>query len=188
MRPAQVVEPPDDLEVLPAGELLLDGGRLPGQADRAADRGRLPRRRRGPRPVPGPCPAAAAWSGCGRRSSCRRRSGRARRAPCRAAPQGRCRAARARRRTTSSGPRRESPVPSWSVTPVPSPSTSDDRTYRVDWGTSQINNRRKVTTFAVGVERTGLKRPERARTIGAQRLPGSLKVACDSRALRRTTW
>ena len=26
VRPAQVVQPPDDLQVLPAGELLLDGG------------------------------------------------------------------------------------------------------------------------------------------------------------------
>ncbi len=41
-RPAQVVEAPDDLEVLPAGELLLNGGRLPRQPDRAADRRRLP--------------------------------------------------------------------------------------------------------------------------------------------------
>jgi hypothetical protein len=40
-RPAQVEEPPDDLEVLAAGEFFLDGGRLPGQPDGAADRGRL---------------------------------------------------------------------------------------------------------------------------------------------------
>ena len=40
-RPAPVVQPPDDLQVLPAGELLLDGGRLAGQPDGAADRGRL---------------------------------------------------------------------------------------------------------------------------------------------------
>jgi hypothetical protein len=37
-----VVEPPDELKVLPAGELLLNGRRLPGQADRPADRGRFP--------------------------------------------------------------------------------------------------------------------------------------------------
>jgi hypothetical protein len=36
-----VVQPPDDLQVFPAGQLLLDGGRLPGQPDRPADRGRL---------------------------------------------------------------------------------------------------------------------------------------------------
>jgi hypothetical protein len=35
-----VVQPPDELEVLPAGELLLNGRRLAGQADRAAHRGR----------------------------------------------------------------------------------------------------------------------------------------------------
>ena len=42
LRPAQVVQPPDDLQVLPAGQLFLDGGRLPGQPDRPAHRGRLP--------------------------------------------------------------------------------------------------------------------------------------------------
>ena len=42
VRLAQVVQPPDDLEILPAGELLLNGGRLPGQPDQAADRGCLP--------------------------------------------------------------------------------------------------------------------------------------------------
>src|SRR5262249_57687864 len=41
LRLAQVIEPPDQLEVLPAGELLLNGRRLPGQPDRPADRGRL---------------------------------------------------------------------------------------------------------------------------------------------------
>ena len=41
-RPAQVIQPPDDLKVLPAGQLLLDGRRLPGQADRPADGGGLP--------------------------------------------------------------------------------------------------------------------------------------------------
>ena len=41
-RPGQVIEPPDDLQVLPAGQFLLDGGRLPGQPDRPADRGRFP--------------------------------------------------------------------------------------------------------------------------------------------------
>ena len=39
--PAQVIQPPDDLQVLLAGELLLDGGRLAGQPDRPADRGRV---------------------------------------------------------------------------------------------------------------------------------------------------
>jgi hypothetical protein len=34
--------PPDDLEVFPAGQLFLNGGRLPGQPDRPADRGRVP--------------------------------------------------------------------------------------------------------------------------------------------------
>jgi hypothetical protein len=42
LRLLQVVEPPDQLEVLPAGQLLLKGRRLAGQADRAAHRGRLP--------------------------------------------------------------------------------------------------------------------------------------------------
>jgi hypothetical protein len=37
-----VVEPPDQLQVLPAGELLLDRRRLPGQADQPPHRGRLP--------------------------------------------------------------------------------------------------------------------------------------------------
>jgi hypothetical protein len=41
-RLAQVVEPPDELEVLPPGELLLNGCRLPGQPDRPTDRGRFP--------------------------------------------------------------------------------------------------------------------------------------------------
>jgi len=39
--PAQVIQPPDDLQVLLAGELLLDGGRLAGQPDRPADGGRV---------------------------------------------------------------------------------------------------------------------------------------------------
>jgi hypothetical protein len=42
LRPAQVVQPPDDLQVLPAGQLLLNGGGLPGQPDRPPDRGRFP--------------------------------------------------------------------------------------------------------------------------------------------------
>ena len=42
LAPAQVVQPPDELQVLPAGELFLDGRRLSGQADRAAYRTRLP--------------------------------------------------------------------------------------------------------------------------------------------------
>jgi hypothetical protein len=35
---AEVVEPPDHLEVLEAGEVLVDGGVLPGDADRPARR------------------------------------------------------------------------------------------------------------------------------------------------------
>jgi hypothetical protein len=41
LRPAQVIQAPDELEVLAAGQLLLDRSRLAGQSDRAADRSRL---------------------------------------------------------------------------------------------------------------------------------------------------
>jgi hypothetical protein len=37
IRPAQVIQAADDLQVFPAGQLFLDGRGLPGQADRAAD-------------------------------------------------------------------------------------------------------------------------------------------------------
>ena len=59
--PAQVVEPADHVEVLEAGEVLVDRGVLPGQPDAPADLlpGRPARRPR--RPSPCPRPAAAAW-------------------------------------------------------------------------------------------------------------------------------
>ena len=93
-RPAEPVQPADHVEVLEAGEVLVDGGVLAGQADAAARLGRVApaRRRRRPSAVP----ASGLEQGGEdptRRSSCRRRwaeqpehralvrpSGRARRA------------------------------------------------------------------------------------------------------------
>ena len=62
-----------------AGEVLVDRGVLPGQADPAAYRVGLARPRRGRTPGPRRRRGAAAWPASGRRWSCRRRSGRARR-------------------------------------------------------------------------------------------------------------
>ena len=77
---SHLVEPADHLEVLAAGQVLVDRGVLPGQADEPAHLLRcvddVDARRRSP------CPrrAAAASSGPARWWSCRRRSGRAGRA------------------------------------------------------------------------------------------------------------
>ena len=95
---AEVVEPADHVEVLEAGEVLVDRGVLPGQADHAAQRPGVaddvePGDRRA-----SPRRARAAWSGSARRWSCRRRSGPADPARCPPAPPGPARAAPARRR------------------------------------------------------------------------------------------
>ena len=76
----------------------------PGRSARAAP----PRRARRPGRPRARCPRPAAGASPGRApsSSCRRRWGRARPGRCRAPPPGRRRPARARRRTTSRGPRR----------------------------------------------------------------------------------
>ena len=92
----QIEQPPDHVEVLPAGELLVDRGVLPGESDGAAQLPRLLHHvvtgdegGAGVRGAPG-------WRGSVRAWSCRRRWARAHRARC---PRGR------------PGPRR--PVP-WS--------------------------------------------------------------------------
>ncbi|CAM5477570.1 hypothetical protein SBADM41S_11376 [Streptomyces badius] len=77
----QLVELPDHLEVLPAGQILVDGGELPGQADRTPYLVGLLEHvhpGHGAAAVRG----AAAWSARGPRWSCPRRSARAGRGPC----------------------------------------------------------------------------------------------------------
>ena len=71
----EVVEPSDHLEVLQAGQVLVDRRRTgrPGRSGSGAPR--RPARRRARRPPPARHRVAGAWSGCGRTWSCRRRSG-----------------------------------------------------------------------------------------------------------------
>ena len=105
----QVVEPADHLEVLEAGQVLVDRRVLAGEADLGAQRGGVAHdveaRRRARVPRVG---LAAAWRGSAPRWSCRRRWGRAGRARCPCGPRSRRRRARAPSRTTSRAPRRRS--------------------------------------------------------------------------------
>ena len=78
---AQVVEAADHLQVLGAGEVVVDGGVLAGRPDVGAQPARVARRRRTRRPWRARRPVSAAWSRSARWSSCRRRSGRAARTP-----------------------------------------------------------------------------------------------------------
>ena len=101
---AQVQQRADQLEVLAAGQQLVDGGVLAGEADQLPDaaglagdvvarrRRRCPRRRR------------AASRGSAPRWSCRRRWGRARRARCPRARRGRRRPAPGCPRSACAGP------------------------------------------------------------------------------------
>ena len=82
----QVEQPPDHVEVLPAGELLVDRGVLAGEADGAAQLPGLASPRRSRRRWRGRRPGRGGWTGSGRGWSCRRRWGRA--------PRGRCPRAR----------------------------------------------------------------------------------------------
>ena len=71
----QVVELADHLQVLAAGQVLVDGGVLAGQADERADQRRLLDRRRCRAPGPSRRRAGGWWSAPGRRWSCPSRSG-----------------------------------------------------------------------------------------------------------------
>ena len=99
LRTAEPVQPPDHLQVLAPGQLLVHGRELPGQADAPADRQRLGGHVVAEHLAPAPPSAPAASPGSSPASSCRRRSGRAGRTRCPARPRGRGRRARPRRRT-----------------------------------------------------------------------------------------
>ena len=94
-RVLQVTELRDQHEVLAAGEHFVDGGELPGQADRLADIGLRWRRRRSRGPSRCRHPPSAASRGCARPWSCPRRSSRAARRCCPVRRRSRRRAARA---------------------------------------------------------------------------------------------
>ena len=102
----QPVEPPDHLEVLAPGELLVDGGELAREPDPPAHRQRLgddvvaedPRAARRSAPAASRAPSRA--------SSCRRRWGRAGRTRSRPRRSGRARRARRRPRRSGARPRR----------------------------------------------------------------------------------
>ncbi len=79
---AEVVEPPDHLEVLEAGQVLVDRRVLARKADVSRTRG-ASRTTSMPATRAVPCRAGAAWSGSAPPSSCRPRSARASRTPCR---------------------------------------------------------------------------------------------------------
>ena len=105
-RAPEVVEAADHLQVLEAGQVLVDGRVLAREPDVLANLPPRRGRRRSPRRAPSPRRGRAAWSGSARRSSCRRRSGRAGRR--------RCPSRRADRRREAPGRRRSSCAGRWS--------------------------------------------------------------------------
>ena len=90
----QVQQPGHHPQVLVAGQDVVDGGVLAGQADRAADRRPGRRAGRGRPPRRCPRPGGSGWRGCGPGWSCRPRSGRAGRRSIRSRPRGRPRRGR----------------------------------------------------------------------------------------------
>ena len=100
----QLVEPAEHPEVLAAGEVLVDRGVLPREADQLADRLRVARDVEPGDASPGRRRPGAASRGSGRSSSCPRRSARAGRAPCPRAPRGRRRRARGPRSSATGRP------------------------------------------------------------------------------------
>ena len=75
--PAEAVEASDHLEVLVAGEVLVDRGVLAGQADLGADRGGVPAHVDAGHLGGAGVGVRAGWRGCAPRWSCRRRWDRA---------------------------------------------------------------------------------------------------------------
>ena len=100
-RRRELVQPPEQPQVLAAGQVLVDGRVLARQPDHPPDRVGLASGRRSPPRSRGPRRRAGASRGSGPSSSCRRRSARAGRGPCLRRPRGRRRRARGPRTCAS---------------------------------------------------------------------------------------